>query len=205
MEPTPEQSPNPAVNQAQTPEKTASEAPPEEGVAQLTEEELKAVQELVKPRIYMQWIAPAYRQTEKSKGWYILMGLIVLVFVIYGMLAGDSYGWIVSITFLILAGAYYLTELKPVPAIKVVVSQLGIKVGTRYFPYNQVKSFWILNEDNARHLNLILTKGAPRTTSIIVPEEVSIAQLREYLLLQIREEEGKEESFSEQLIRNLGL
>lgn len=196
-------------NPAQTPPtgdqqpKTTPKPPADLQSAELTEEQRKVVQELVKPRVYLEWITPAYRQTEKSKGWYIVMGLIVLLFVIYGMFSGDSYGWIVSITFLVLAGVYYLSELKAVPAVKVEISQMGVKYGARFFPYNQLKSFWILNEDNARYLHLILTKGG--SIDIIVPAETNIAQLREYLLLQIPEEEGKEESFSDHLIRNLGL
>jgi len=175
-----------------------AQQPPE-----LTDEQRKVVQELVKPQIYLEWITPAYRQTEKSKGWYLVMGLIVLTFVLYGMLSGDASGWIVSITFLILAAVYYLGELKAVPALKVEVSQLGVKYGSRFYRYDQLKSFWILNEDNARYIHLLIRKGG--SMNIIVPEETNIAQLREYLLLQIPEEEGREETFSEQLIRNLGL
>lgn len=165
----------------------------------------EALQKLVQPKVHMQWITSAYRQTEKSKAWYLLMGLIVLVFVLYGMFAGDSSGWIVSITFLVLAGTYYLSELKPAPAVKIQVSQLGITFGARFIPYNKMRSFWLLNEQNARYLNLTLLKGASRNVSIIVPEEVNMARLREYLLTQIPEEEGREESFTDQLIRNLGL
>ena len=132
------------------------------------------------------------------------MGIVILGFVLYGMFTTDSYGWIISITFLILAGVYYLNDLKPVPMIRVIITQLGIRFGGQYFPFNQLKSFWILNEENARHLNLTLSKGN-KTVSIILPEGMNLGQLREFLLIQIPEEEGVEESFSEQLIRNLGL
>jgi hypothetical protein len=176
-----------------------------QNAANIDTETQQALQKLVQPKVHMQWITPAYRQTEKSKGWYLIMGLIVLIFVIYGMFSGDSSGWIVSITFLVLAATYYLTEMKPAPAVKVQISQLGVTFGPRFIPYNQMKSFWLLNEQNARHLNLTLLKGASRNLSIIVPEEVNMARLREYLLRQIPEEEGREESFTDQLIRNLGL
>ena len=156
-------------------------------------------------KIYLKWVAPAYRQTEKSKAWYLLMGLVVLGFVLYGLFSGDATGWIISITFLVLAGVYYLSELKQVPIVQISISKLGIQFGQKYYPYNQIKSFWILNEPNAKHLNLILQKGMDRSLSIIMPDDINIGQLREFLLLQIPEEEGKEESFVDQLIRNLGL
>lgn len=156
------------------------------------------------PKILMEWITTAYRQTEKSKAWYIGMGLIVLIFVIYGLFS-DAYGWIVSVTFLILAGTYYLTELRRVPTVKVTISDHGIRFGARFFPYNQIKSFWILNEEGVRNLHLSTFKGTVKEVSIILAEDVNIAKLRDYLLLQIPEEEGKKENFSDQLIRNLGL
>ena len=150
----------------------------------------------------MEWSATAYRQTEKSRGWYAVMGLIVLIFVIYDLLTG---GWIVSVTFLILAGVYYYLETKRVPTVRVVISDHGVRFGPRYFLYNQIKSFWILHDGDVRHLNLNLHKGATRRIDIIIAPDINIGQLRDYLLLQIVEEEGKKEPFSDQLIRNIGL
>lgn len=154
------------------------------------------------PKVFMEWLTPAYRQTEKSKGWYAVMGLVVLLFVIYDLMTG---GWIVSITFLLLAGVYYLNESKSVPTVQVMVSDLGIRFGGQYFSYDQIKSFWILNDPEIRMLYLRTYKGVDRQITIMVPENINIAKLREYLQLQATEEQGKKESFSDQLIRNLGL
>jgi hypothetical protein len=157
------------------------------------------------PIVYIEWIAPAYRQTEKSKGWYALMALIILVFVFYGLFFSDSTGWIVSITFLILAGVFYMGELKSAPSLNMKVMENGVKSGERFYSYSQIKSFWILNEENSRHLHLTLKKGTPRHIAIVVPDDMNMTELRDILLLHIPEEEDREESFSEQLIRNLGL
>jgi hypothetical protein len=157
------------------------------------------------PTVYMEWIAPAYRQTEKSKGWYALMALIILVFVVYGLFFSDSSGWIVSITFLILAAVFYMGELKSAPSLNMKVMGNGVKTGSKFYSYQQIKSFWILNEENSRHLHLSLKKGTPRHISIVIPDDMDMAELREILIIHIPEDEDREESFSEQLIRNLGL
>jgi hypothetical protein len=154
------------------------------------------------PRIFMEWLTLAYRQTEKSKGWYGFMGLIILLFIAYDLMTG---GWIVSVTFLILAGVYYLSESKRAPVVKVTISDHGIRFGAQYFQYDQLKSFWILNDPEARTLHLTAYKGVNRQISIMIPEDINIVKLREYLLLELSEEQGKKESFSDQLIRNLGL
>lgn len=155
-------------------------------------------------KIMMEWVTLAYRQTEKSFSWYAVMGLIVLVFVIYNLFA-DKYGWIVSITFLIMAGVYYLSELKKAPTVLVSISDHGVRFGARYFAYNEIKSFWIYTEENVRNLHLTLYKGGDRDIGIMIDDEINIAKLREYLLSQIPEEEGRKETFSDHLIRNLGL
>ncbi len=157
------------------------------------------------PVVYIEWIAPAYRQTEKSKGWYAIMGLIILVFVLYGLFFSDSSGWIVSITFLILAAVFYMGELKTAPSLNMKIMANGVKSGNKFYAYQQIKSFWVLNEANARYLHITLKKGTPRHISIVIPDDMNMTELRDILILHIPEEEGREESFSEQLIRNLGL
>lgn len=157
------------------------------------------------PQKIMEWVTPAYAQTEKSMGWYIMMGLIVLIFVVYGLFFSDENGWIVSVTFLILAGVYYLSELRPSPLVQVGISELGIRFGSRFYSYDQIKAFWIINSAEMRKLHLITYKGVSREIDIFIPEDINIALLRDYLRLHIHEEEGRKERFSDQLIRNLGL
>lgn len=176
----------------------------ESQTSDLPEEQIPTLNQ-TEPSVYIEWIAPAYRQTEKSKGWYILMGLIILVFVFYGLFFTDSTGWIVSITFLILAGVFYMGELKEAPSLRMKIMENGVKSGNKFYTYQQIKSFWILNEENSRHLHLTLKSGTPRHISIVVPNDMNMTELREVLLLHLSEEEEREESFSEQLIRNLGL
>ena len=170
----------------------------------MDKEKEKQASEPTNPRIFMQWATLAYPQREKSKAWYVFMGLIVLAFVIYGLFA-DEYSWIVSVTFLILAGVYYLSDMKTSPAILISISDHGIRFGSRYFPYSQIKSFWIITEDDIRNLHISLYKGVNREISIMIDENINIAKLREYLQLQIPEEEGKKMSFSDHIIRNFGL
>lgn len=133
------------------------------------------------------------------------MALMILLFVLYGLFFSDSTGWIVSITFLILAGVFYLGELKPAPQLRNKIMQNGVKWGNRFFRFQEIKSFWILNEENARYLHLTLQKGTMKNINIVLPEDMDMNLLREVLLVHVPEEEGREESFSEQLIRNLGL
>ena len=169
-----------------------------------TENKAATGQDFAQPKIFVEWMAPASQKTEKGLGWYVVMGMVVLAFVLYGLFSGEG-GWIISITFLVLAGAFYLTELKPVPVLRVSVTESGIRYGAKSFQYSDIKSFWIINDEGLRSLHLKLYKGVPREISILIPQELNLSLLRDYLLLQLTEEEGRKESVSDQFIRNLGL
>jgi len=154
-------------------------------------------------QIFMEWVTPAYPMFEKSWGWYFLMMVIVLGFVAYDVWTG---GWIVSVTFLLMAAVYFISQLKPTPTlVKVQITDHGVRFGQRFYEYSQLKSFYLILDEDYKVLYLSVLKGLERRISILITEEVNTAILREYLLLQIREEVGKKESFSDQLIRNLGL
>lgn len=151
--------------------------------------------------IFAEWqITPVAYQ--KSKGWYAFMALIVLLFVLYDLWTG---GWIMSVTFLLMAGVYYLYELKPAPRLQVLISDHGISFGGKFYSYAEIKSFWLIQDDGVRSLHVKTLKGIQRELAMDLPFGLSIPKLRDYLLLNIPEEAGKRESFSDQLIRNLGL
>ncbi|MDP2690934.1 MAG: hypothetical protein U1C97_00475 [Candidatus Gracilibacteria bacterium] len=154
---------------------------------------------------FIAWTTLAYRQTEKPLSWYLLMGVVVVLFVLYGFFSTDPYGWVVSITFLIMAGVYYLSELKRAPAVRIIVSERGIRFGGRFFPYNDIKSFWILNLGDEHKLHISLYKGTQREIDMMIAADINLTRLRSLLLLHLAEEEGKKESFSDQIIRNLGM
>lgn len=152
------------------------------------------------PKIFLEWQSCAYRSLQKSHAWYLWMGGILLLFIAYDLYSG---GWVVSLTMLLLAGVYYLLESRPVPVLIVQITEDGVQYGRQFFPWDGLRSFWMLRESKTIHFKT--QKGVLKEFSIFVPEELDTRELREYLALQIPEETGRKESFSDELIRNLGL
>jgi hypothetical protein len=62
--------------------------------------------------VRLSWEAPAYRHSVKPFSWYLVMGLIVGVFMLWGYLT-DSYT--VSFAFLLLGAVYLLVDDAPPP------------------------------------------------------------------------------------------
>ena len=149
------------------------------------------------------WETPEYAHHEKSNKWYMVAGGILLFFVLIGIFTGSAS---MAIAFLLLGGVYYISHQKKPKHIHVIISELGINFGHRYYPYNIIDSFWVLYQPpHLTTLNLKLNKGAMRVISIELSKEISPGDLRDYLLTQVPEQEGKEEGFIDAISRKFKL
>lgn len=144
------------------------------------------------------WEAPEYIQHEKGWKWFLAAGMAIILFSVWSVLAGN---WTLVIALVVLASVYYWQHFSKPEHVKVIISRAGIKVKNKEFPFQNIESFWIIyRPPHVKTLNI-------RSNSKFLPD-VTIqlgnqdpGELREYLASQIRELEGKEETFIESLIR----
>lgn len=149
------------------------------------------------PVIY--WQAPKYIQHEKSVKWFIAAGIIVLLLVISSIYFNN---WSFAVALITLAVVYFMMHKEEPQMVDVVISKAGIKFGNKEIPYQNIKAFWIIYEPpNIKTLHLQFT-GA-RHDLVIQLEDQDPAELRTFLCSQVREIEGKHESFTDALIRVL--
>ena len=144
------------------------------------------------------WTAPEYIRHEKGEKWFLIAGVFMLAFVIYGLFTN---AWTFSLALVVVSAVYYLLHFEHPNNVEVIISDMGIKVGKRVYPYNKIQAFWIIyHPPHVETLNI-------RTGSKLLPD-ISIqlngqdpAPIREYLAGQIPEWEGKEENFTDILVR----
>ncbi len=144
------------------------------------------------------WEAPEYIQHEKGLKWFIAAGIVVVAFCIY---AAMTQNWTLLVA-LVLLSAMYIWQHGDMPKnVKIVVSDAGIKIGNKVYPYQNIKSFWLIyRPPYVKTLNI-------RSNSKLLPDitiqlgDQDPAVLRTYLCSQIREEEGKEETAVDAIIR----
>lgn len=154
-------------------------------------------------RAVFYWETPEYIHHEKDKKWYIIAASVILFFVLIGVFTGSLS---MAVVFILLGGVYYINQLKKPKDVHVIISEMGIHFGHRFYPYNVIDSFWILYQPpHITTLNLKLHKGALRTISIELAEDISPGDLRDYLLTQVPELTGKEEDFIDTISRKLKL
>ena len=107
------------------------------------------------------WKAPEFIFHKKSLAWHA--SIIIFNVMIITILALMKQ-WLSIPVFLLLGFLLFkYAEVKP-RMIEIGISNIGVKVGDNFYPYNRLKSFWLVYEPPIKTLNFETTK---RFTSLI--------------------------------------
>jgi len=150
----------------------------------------------------IKWKALEYIQHKKGWKWFFVAGLTDAVFCIY---AAISQNWIFLIA-LILFSAIYIWQHDISPRyVDVIVSHAGIKVGDKEYPYQNIRSFWLIyRPPYVKILHLRLNSKYLPDLAIQLGDQDPVV-LRNYLCSQIHEDTGKEEDTLNTIVRLLKL
>jgi hypothetical protein len=153
-------------------------------------------------RIVISWIAPEYIRHQKSARWYLIAGVVVLITLVWAFFTGN---WSMALAVLVFTGVYqYINTKHPPKNIRIEISEMGIKVGEMFFPFSNIQAFWIIYENGLRTLNLRVSKHF-FSDIIIQLDDQDPVEVRQYLVGQIAEWEGKSEKVGDMLLRLLRL
>lgn len=148
------------------------------------------------------WTSSLYPAAQKTKGWYIGLFVVTALFALYGILTN---AWSFSVVIIVAAGVYYYLNEQDVPVVDVVISDLGILIGRRVFPFSDLKTFWIdYNPPFHKELHLIL-KNEYKHEIIVSIHALNPSELRRILTRYLPEWEDRKKTFSENLTHFLGL
>jgi len=150
----------------------------------------------------MQWQTTLYPSFDKSKRWYIVAGIITTALVIYGIATNQ---WTFSVVVLITAGVYYYLTHEETPVIEVKVSDIGIKIGERVYPYTDIRTFWIeYNPPYFQNLHLV-SKNEYKQEITAQIHGINPSELRRVLTRYLPEWTEREKTFTESISQILGL
>lgn len=148
------------------------------------------------------WSALEYLQYHRGAKWYTIAGVILALTVVLSVITGN---WTLAIAAVVFAGVYEYTQRQhPPKRVEIRITDLGIHVNHMFFSYSHIKAFWIHYGHGTRTLNLRIHKRI-HSDVVIQLEDQDPAQIREYLVGQIPEWEGKHERLSDIITRLLRL
>lgn len=146
------------------------------------------------------WVAPQYIKHEKNVYWYLFAGLLAIILAIWGLF---SDAWTFSLVIIVFCAVYYLHHFEHPHDVNIVISEMGIKVGKKVIPFRNIRAFWLYYlPGHVEVLNLLTTDSLFPEISIQLNGQDPVP-VRNYLLKQIPEWEGKEESLLEAVLRLL--
>jgi len=146
------------------------------------------------------WSATEYVQHERSKKWYTFAAVALAISIILTLLVGN---WSMAIAIIVFAGVYeYLQRHHPPEIVKITITDFGIHLGNIFIPYANIQAFWILYGNGIKTLNLRVHKRL-HGDLIIQMDNQSPGAIREYLVGQIPEWEGKHEQLTDVILRLL--
>ncbi|MDA1061128.1 MAG: hypothetical protein O3B47_05045 [bacterium] len=148
----------------------------------------------------LSWIAPETIKHERGTVWKVIIGLLIIGTAIWGIL---NNAWTFSLVIVVFSVTYYLAHLEHPKHVEIKISNIGIKVGGRKYPYNRVRAFWLIYDPPyVRTLN-IRVSGDIATDITIQLDRQNPSELREFLMDKIPEMEGQSEKLSDILLRLL--
>lgn len=135
------------------------------------------------------WRFPEYRKHERGKWWYITMVVLSILLVVFAVLANN----ILFAIIIIVADIIIFLQGKNQPMDMIfVITEDGILVHHKFYPYRDLQNFWIAFHPPAVKTLYFKPKAGWRPEISISLEEQDPIEIRE-ILLQFLDEDLEEE------------
>ncbi len=147
----------------------------------------------------IEWVAPEYEERERDSQWFWALGIIVVAVSATSIIYGNYF----FAALIILGGGMLgFFALRKPDMISYELSEKGVRMGTRLFPYENISHFWV--ETRGRDLLFIRTERFfMPVLSMPIPSENS-EYIRAIFLDQNIPEEEMQIHTSERIMDALG-
>ena len=145
------------------------------------------------------WQTKEFEHYEKGAGWYLTLTLIGLMIIAYEIWLRDYFA---AVTILILLVIVHFFARQIPREITAEITDKGVRLNKAFFPYHNLKRFWIVDHDRASQVQLETTAYLNKTVIILLsgqnPDQIAKI-LRQYL----PETRPNEETVSQRIARRL--
>lgn len=149
------------------------------------------------------WGTPPHEHRPRSVDWYWALGIVAVSAAILAMIFGDYLFGIVILLAALALGVYSSREPK---ISRIEVSDRGIRIDARRYPYDTLRSFFVDHGDDSgrRQLLVMSHKFLMPQMVIPIPDDISSDRVRMLLLKYLAEEE-QHESVTQRIAELFGL
>lgn len=145
------------------------------------------------------WKIREYEVHSRPRMWYVFTVPIGLLLVIYGIFSGNFLFALIIILFAIII---FLQSHRDPISLPFSVTDLGVIVNNRFYPYTELKDFYIIYEPPDVKQLFIEPQSAWRPTLRVPLEDINPNEIRQSLRGHLLEDiEKEEEPFSDMFAR----
>lgn len=150
----------------------------------------------------LSWKAPSFKKSERTTKWYLIAGLIVACLIAYSAWQGDWF--IIVITIIVSAVMFWYVHTVNPTEVSYRITPVGLYVDDKFHPFAEMHSFWMVYNDTVKNVYIAFRKKY-LPSLVVNTENIDPVLLKGYLLKKIPEQEGRDESLVDKLIRAIGL
>lgn len=151
--------------------------------------------------VLMQWTFPEFTEHTRSRGWYIGFLVILALLVLYSLLT-SNYTFLMFIV--LLALIMVLRFRRPPLDVMFSIRDEGLEVGRRFYPWRELKDFWILYRPPEIKKLYVEFKATARPSLDIALQAQNPLRIRQLLTEHLLENtEREEEPMTDQVTRYL--
>lgn len=151
----------------------------------------------------MSWEIPEFEHHERGRRWYVVALIVIAALLIFAL---TSANYLFAILIIIFAITYYLQISRRPMNVTISITEKGIAIGDRLYPYDTLRSFWVIYKPPEVNTLYLEFKNTLRPEMPIPLIKKNPVKVREILLDYLEEDiEKEDESTSDYLRRQLKL
>jgi len=147
----------------------------------------------------LEWSTPEYENRERGPNWFLVPGIIALALAVIAILAKNySFLILIILTFILLL--IYMK--RPPRMLEVAIQAKGITIGSTFFPFSELISFWIFDQTDDKELSIKTHRNL--MPFIKIPLGSTDSNSVRSLLTKYLKEEEHEEFATDQIAKKMG-
>jgi hypothetical protein len=147
------------------------------------------------------WHAPRAVNHERTVGWYLTGGIVVIGATVYGVLSGV---WTLALVSILCGALYFLVRDHRFPDIDCTMTDKGVQIAERFLPWTGIKGFWFVTTPAYTELHIV-PQSKKMTDLVIHTGDVSLITIRSFLSGKADELHDKQERILDILARLIKL
>ena len=149
--------------------------------------------------VVFDWEVNEYEKHDRNKRWYVITAIVGVALLLYSVISGNYLFTLVVVLFGIVL---FLQDMQQPMQVSFAVTETGIVVGSTYYPFKEITSYWIIyNPPEVK--NIYFTTNSILKHRLQVPLlDIDPRPIREYLnQFLIEDLDQEEEPLSDRLGR----